>query len=315
MDFALYIPVSNTALDLERAADVIDSVSKFSNGLRWVIILDDSLEERPSVRQLHSSPSWELIVLKNPRRGAGDGHTGGLCVADFTAFRYVTQETDAEFILKLDTDSLVISRFEEQIEQALSDFEQVGLLGVIGDSFGDNRTYNLIDQGRRVFETILRLPNDFAAAWASERDTLIQLGVLDRSNFESHKKIKPLIERAIANGHALGEYCQGGGYVVSRELLRRIAAEPLFADPVFMQDLFFGEDVIVSLACAALDLKMYDLSRQGEPFAIHPFCLPFSCEEIIRLGRSVVHSIKGSAEAQYRRYFRERRTCMKAAVG
>ncbi len=311
MEFALYMPISSAATDLERAADVIDSVSTYSKNLKWVIIVDDSSEDRPLTQQLRSPPSWELIVLKNPRRGAGHGHTSGLCIADFCAFQYVQRLTDARFILKLDTDSLVISSFELQIERALLDLENVGVLGVIGDSFGDNRTYRFMQQSARIFQAIMQMPDEFTAAWNCAREILVHLGVSDRINFANLKKVKTLIERAISNGCQLGQYCQGGGYVVSRELIERVATDPVLSAPAFLQRLNIGEDVIVGLSCAALGLKMYDLSKKKEPFAIHPFCLPFSCEELTRLGRSVIHSIKGSAEAEYRDYFREQRQSIK----
>jgi hypothetical protein len=310
MDFALYIPVRGTAIDFERAEDVIDSVDTYSERLRWVVVVDDSLEDRPWKKRLHSPAAWALVVLKNPRKGVGDGHTGGLCAADIAAFRHIYGETDAQFVLKLDSDSLVIGSFEHQVQRALRDLEKVGMLGVIGDSFGDNRTYKFVRMAREVYDTMLRLPNDFAEAWIRERQLMIQLGVYDAANFKNLKKVTPLIQRAISNDSPIGEYCQGGGYVVSREFLSRIAAEPLLADAaVFLQHLTFGEDVIMGLICGAVGLRMYDLSRRGEPFAIHPFCLPFSCEEISGLGRSIIHSINGSAEAEYRGYFKDRRRC------
>jgi hypothetical protein len=307
MKFAAYIPVGGTAEEVERVYDVIDSVTYYSTMLRWIVIVDDSIEPRTISGHVHLSSRAKLIVIRNPRHGNGEGHSGGLCVADFTAFKYIHKETDAQYILKLDTDSLVISSFEREIERALSRLPDVGMLGVIGDSFGENRTYNFLRQVAKTCEVVLQIPDEFHAAWNCAREALMFLGVSDRRKFASVKKLKTLIRLAVSNGYTLGQYCQGGGYVVTRTLLNRISKDPIFADPSPFGWLRMGEDVIVGLSCAAMGLKMYDLSKRGEPFAIHPFCLPFSCEELTLLERSIVHSIKGSAEVQYRQYFQRRR--------
>lgn len=310
MNFAVYIPVGGADGEIERAYDVIDSVTYYSTMLRWIVIVDDSIERRTITGHVQLSSHAKLVVVRNPRRGNGDGHSGGLCVADFTAFKYIQKETDAQYVLKLDTDSLVISSFEYEIEQALCRFPDVGMLGVIGDSFGENRTYNFLRRVAKTCEIVLRIPDEFHAAWNCAREALMFLGISDRRKFASVKKLKSLIQLAVSNGYTLGQYCQGGGYVVSRTLLDSLSKDPTFADPSPFGWLTIGEDVIVGLSCAAMGLKMYDLSKRGEPFAIQPFCLPFSCEELTLLERSIIHSIKGSSEAQYRQYFQRRRHCM-----
>jgi len=64
----------------------------------------------------------------------------------------------------------------------------------------------------------------------------------------------------------------------------------------------------MGLYCGALGLRMCDFSGNGQAFAVHPNCLPFSCEELVALNRSIIHSIRGCAEGQFRAFFRNRRS-------
>jgi hypothetical protein len=116
-----------------------------------------------------------------------------------------------------------------------------------------------------------------------------------------------VIQRAAANGRDTGEYCQGGAYVVSRRLLDAMAESGAFADPLVWRDLEICEDFRMGLHCGAAGLSIRDVSQSGPRFAIDPKCLAMSREELSRSPYSVIHSIRGSMEAEVRAFFRERR--------
>jgi hypothetical protein len=100
MTFSVYIPVGPSDEEFYRALDVIDSVAAYNHGLAAVIIIDDATDERPFATALrHILPPAVAIVNKtNPRGGAGDGRTGGLCVADLSAFAIAQQITATSFV-------------------------------------------------------------------------------------------------------------------------------------------------------------------------------------------------------------------------
>jgi hypothetical protein len=87
-------------------------------------------------------------------------------------------------------------------------------------------------------------------------------------------------------------------------MLDEMDGEKYFRNPTRWEKLKLGEDVFVSLCCASLGLRLYDSSYKGSAFAIHPHCLPLTCEELIALDRSIIHSIKGNKEELVRDSFR-----------
>jgi hypothetical protein len=243
----------------------------------------------------------QLTVLSNPRDRRGPAVTGGLCVADMIAFQHAQQNTDAEYLLKLDTDSLVISQFTSRVEPILQNTADLGMLGVIGDSFGDNRRYDYVRENRSLLMRLLDLPDNLERVDFSKYPELVWFGLADR---ERCSIIRSYIRRALQSNAVIGEYCQGGAYIVSRRMLDEMENKGYLIKPTRWERLKLGEDVFVSLCCVSLGLRLYDSSCKGSAFAIHPQCLPLTCEEGIALDRSIIHSIKGSKEEPFRDYFR-----------
>ena len=120
MSIAVYMPIGPSDDEVARAADVLDSVEAFSESLRWIVLVDDAREPRGLERRLACRAPCELVVLHNPRNGVGNGRTGGMCVSNLLAYGYIHRHTDAVWVLKLDTDSLVIGPFEERLRAAIA---------------------------------------------------------------------------------------------------------------------------------------------------------------------------------------------------
>jgi hypothetical protein len=312
MPFAVYVPVGPHERDLLSTADGLDSVFAYSDQTRWVVLVDDAPDPREqALRACVRPPSGcELVVLPNPRAGVGNGQAGGLCIADLVAFAYL-QTTAAAFALKLDSDALVLAPFERQVAAALDAHDDAGLLGVIGDSFGENRSHDVAALNRRVLHQALAAPGDYASLCelGGERGGIqIHAGAfLPEAQYGNFLAARRVLQEAAAHGNALGDYCQGGAYVVSRRLLDAMAAADRFADPMIWRDLHVGEDVMMGLQCQAAGLRLYDVSEDGPRFGIHPGCLPFSRQALAASGYSIVHSIRGRMEEEFRAFFRERR--------
>jgi hypothetical protein len=303
--FAVYMEIGPGSREAARAADVLDSVAAYSPSLRWVVLVDDDTASRDLAAICRVPAACELTVLRNPRHGAGDGRFGGMCVATLAGLE-AAQRTAAAFVLKLDTDSLVIAPFAAAVSRVLDVRPDAGLLGVIGDSFGENRTYRWTETNRWTLERVLTLPATvpelracgMAPSWLRE---------CTDPQYEAFLVARATLERAVDRGYALGEYCQGGGYVVSRPLLDALAANGAYARQMAWRDLAVAEDLMIAMQCAAAGYRMYDVSDEGPRFAIDWRCPPLSRAALVREGYSVIHSIRGSLEDEFRAFFRDRR--------
>lgn len=307
MSFALYMPIGPGDSEAAQAADTVDSVIHNGDGLTWVVLVDDAPEPRSSPPLWRVPSGCRVTVIRNPRQDRRHGHTGGLCVADLVALRYVHAVTGVDFVLKLDTDALVVAPFVDDVRRVLTARPDAGLLGVIGDSFAPDRTYRLTRSVASVMERILSLPDTQEALAEPGRERLGPYAGLARDRYDRLIVARGLLRQAVQHGYRLGEYCQGGGYVVSRRMLDAIADAGAFADPLFWEQVNVGEDVMLAMQCGAVGLRLYDAPTEGVRFAIHPGRLPLSCADVVRARYSIVHSIKGPGAAEFREFFRQRR--------
>lgn len=304
MEFAVYIPVGPGESEIYRLLDLLDSLVVYGESIEGIILVDDCFPHRELAGKIDPASGLNVVVLSNPREGRGNGSTGGLCVSDLVAFEYAQREMAVSFVLKLDTDSLVVHPFVSRIESQLETYSNLGLLGVVGDSFGSNRTFNYTGQVRSYFERLISLPQDIENIDVSAYPELRLMRQEERATCSF---LRLIVNQVISRNAELGRYCQGGGYVVSRRFLDAMADGGYFGNPVRWKDLRIGEDIFISTCCAAVGLDICDSSGAGSAFAIHPGCLPLSCEEILALDRSIIHSLKGSNEAEFRAFFRQDR--------
>jgi hypothetical protein len=306
MSIAVYMPIGPSDDEVARAADVLDSVEAFSESLRWIVLVDDAREPRGLERRLACRAPCELVVLHNPRNGVGNGRTGGMCVSNLLAYGYIHRHTDAAWVLKLDTDSLVIGPFEERLRAAIAARPDAGLIGVIGDSIAPDRTYHFMDHNRRAFELALRVGDVFPELMPGHKDGLRRWGVTGEAQFEQFLRARHVLARAVDRGYRTAEYVQGGGYVLTRRLIEAMARAGRFDDPFVWCELEIPEDVMMGIHCASEGLAMHDLSGPNQPFTVEG-PLPFTPVELAGMNTSVIHSIKGDTEAGFRRFFRARR--------
>jgi hypothetical protein len=93
-------------------------------------------------------------------------------------------------------------------------------------------------------------------------------------------------------------------------MLDRMAAAGYFDHPEHWMHLSIAEDFAMAMYARAVGLKLYDCSRDGEPFGIQVRALPYPLEELEARGYGIIHSIKNDArydEESIRDYFRRRR--------
>lgn len=304
--YAIYVPVGPGSAEISRLLDLLDSLRCWAEGAPWIILVDDAAAERHLAERACSVLTTSPIVLDNPRKGLGNGSTGGLCVSDLTAFKYIQQETNADFVLKLDTDSLVVKPFAGRICNSFENHPAAGMIGVVGDSFLPDRTFYFIRQVQAYYERLVSFPGDIRKLDATKHTELRSLRPEERAACE---RLRPLVDQVMSLGRDAGRYCQGGAYAVSRPMLNALKAAGHLEDPLPWKDLRIGEDIFVSTLCAAVDMDICDASQPGDAFAIDPGQLPYSPSEILALNRSIFHSLKGLHEDQNRRWFQNHRNC------
>jgi hypothetical protein len=191
------------------------------------------------------------------------------------------QATQVSFVLKLDTDSVVIGPFLERIMECFYASRDVGLLGscfrydLIGNpvppsTWKGNLTKhkNLVRLRRRPFPRI-----EFSF-WGRKRARRL------------------LLLQALRNGWPLGACAQGGGYAVRRELFDVCWANGWLADDLLWLDTDLGEDVVSSLLCFAAGFQVADLNGPNGVFGVQSQGLGLSLEQFTAHRHSILHSVK-----------------------
>ena len=113
-----------------RVADWLDSVFRHEPATRWVAVIDSSDEDRHLAEKFTVPAGATLVAIRNPKYGWADGQWGPLCVGILAAYEWIATSTDAHFVAKCDSDSLVIAPFAEKIERAMREHPDAGLFGV-----------------------------------------------------------------------------------------------------------------------------------------------------------------------------------------
>lgn len=318
--FAVVLPIGPSPGDLGRANAVLASLVAWEPLVRWCIIVEDD-EARTALADSAIFPSsCDTIAVKNPRRGCGYGRTGGLCAGILTALAWIHQHTDVAFVLKLDTDAFVIGRFGHAVASYLAKSPETGIVGTLGIScHPDLRP--LQDPRREPDLLRLRrlLPQAPSGGGLGENVRIDGLGLVPLQLVHAFAAVRPHVDRAVANGYATSEYCQGGGYAISREMLKRMAGLGYLAQPEPWIWLPVGEDMAMAMYARAVGLELRDFSSPGQVFAIQAGGLAYPPPELLKLGYSIVHSVRSDplhAEAAIVEFFRanaERDVALKPA--
>jgi hypothetical protein len=223
-----------------------------------------------------------LITLARPYRDRGEPLLGRLSAGILLALRAVHEAGSADFVLRLDTDALVIAPFAAAVSGFLQGHPRTGMLGTLGCTCRRDEPYYGCE-ARAVSDVMLA------------RD----------------RHVRAHARRAIANGYVAKEYCQGGAYVLPSRTVERMARRGYLAAPEIWLDAPVPEDVMMGMYTRAVGLRSMDFSMPGQPFANHYRGLPYPPRELVRRGHAIVHSVKRDpdfSEAEIRRFFRVART-------
>lgn len=299
--FAVAVAVGPGDREVGRLADLADSLSAYDAGAGWFVMVDDAPESRSLESQVRLPDAIKPISLHHPRHKAHQvkyKSGKGICSAVLVALRWIQRETDAEFVLKVDTDSLVIAPFRERIAAGFAATPNAGIIGA----------YTLTPSGTprdwSMHHEPLRNATRPPLSWRHP------LRSLDRRNSAGVRQARAVFDAAIANGYKLGEHCMGGGYATNRELLERMAKAHHFDHAEAWTSIDLPEDVMLGMHARAVGLGFANAVAPGEPFGIRYRGLPFTLEELVAKNYAVIHAVKNDErfdEATVRKFFAERR--------
>ena len=317
---ALLALVGPSSEDLDRVEDLLASAACYEPELGACVLIDDAAEDRAAVLERRAAGRLPVTVLRHPRRGRPGPTAGALTAGVLTGLAWLHARHDVDFVLKIDLDALIIAPFQQRISALLRARPDAGVVGCVGET---------CDRSAARHQTCLQRPSPFAVAlelmarFGPDRFAGLTAGAMrvehpvfgpfdvDAVQYEAVLRLRSRLARAAAHGQTTADYCQGGAYAVSAELIRRMAAAGMLDDAMdWLPVGFFGEDEILSMYCFAAGLRLYDFSNAHEPFGIAWSGLPFEPTELLRRDHALIHSLKQDVrhdEADIRRFFAARR--------
>ncbi|MBW0001641.1 MAG: hypothetical protein JO015_21300 [Verrucomicrobia bacterium] len=299
--FAVILPVGPATEEIVRARDLLDSLQAYEAGNFTLVLVDDHAGARDLDREIAGEADYPRVVTTNPRRGRGSGWGSGAAAGTLAALQTVVGlPDDHDFVVKLDTDSLVIDAFSERVLEAFQRRREMGIMGAYQFSPASDRE----SSSAPALEKLLR-------QWAVWRrtplgGTALQVGFLGR-----YGRIRNVIRRALLNGYRLGEHCSGGGYAMSMRAVRALETEGLLDDPLLWLKTPLGEDTVLSLCVQAVGFCIQQNEAEREVFGVKHLGLLAAPEELGRRGYAIIHSVKDHKEyreGQTRAYFRQMRS-------
>lgn len=271
--FTVLIPVGPSGTDLSRLEDVLNSLRRHERPREIQLILVDDAPAPRHLKKVCGAGWGSLEIIQTPvwKTGRPDPYSA-MTAGTICGLRAASPHT--EFVLKLDTDALVIGRFSGQLKAAFAADHTLGILG----SYDQTCTGSLRDWS--VWIPALRS--------ATRRLSLRPLSLSLRPGRRIAAARRVLAAARANRQYELGAHCLGGAYAVAPALTRR--GDLLHWDPWIGSGL--GEDVVMGILCAAAGLRMQSMTAVGEPFGLAYLGLPGPPEWIVARGHSIVHAVK-----------------------
>lgn len=291
MAFSVLIPVGPHPREIARCADLLASLARYEPGqVSHGVIMDDTLAPRPELAKLAAASPFPIAHLLNPRRGRGSGWLAGLSAGVLTCLDHLAEhQQTGDFVLKLDTDALLIRPCSAQIGQRFQASPRCAMLGAYRSFPHRTRDWLVEREPAPALEKLMR---QFTIWRRTHRPWPRLQWMLSRRD----RTIRRLIIDALLAGYTLGEYCVGGAYALRGETVLAMRAAGFFRDPLQWLPTPLGEDVVVSLLVKRLGLGIEDAIHPGEPFGVGNPTLPFSPQEMIAKGYSIVHPVNHRQE-------------------
>ena len=278
------MPVGPGEVEAERWHDTALSLAAWEPGARWLVLVDDGAEDRSFAAQIGS---LKVIVLSHPLRGRKAGFSDRIAAGVLAGMAWIARNTDADVVLRLDTDALVIAPFEEKLAGALAD-ESIGLVGSYDvDCNGELRDFGswapTVQTKARV-----RQPRRIAVAGRSAR-------------------IRRYIREARAAGYVWGEHAIGCAFAMPRRVVDALDRDGALDNPLLFVRSGLGDDPALALLVRRAGYRLAGHVGEGETFGVAWRGLPDAPDRLAARGYSIIHSVRNDpqhSEADIRRHFR-----------
>lgn len=285
--FAVLTFIGPGDADAVRMGRMLKSILFYEPSVANIVIIDDRSNQNferiipPLLRD-------RCVILANPRHGRGDWWLAGLCVGLTEGLRWIAENEDVDFVLRLDTDAMVIGACADRIHEKFQSHHTVGLLGTWTKFPVSGRQRLPKVEVADFLSTILTKATKHFAIWRhSSLPTRVQSSLR-----RSDREVRRVIRTAISNGYSPGDFIQGGGYAIRGKLIKKLHSLGMITSPETYLGQFFGEDVLATLLCFAGNFQPLDFNSNGEVFAVVNTGLPARAEDLIKLGYAVAHSTK-----------------------
>jgi hypothetical protein len=294
MPFAVIIPCGPDSREIARVTDTVEALLHFEPECRRVLIINDG---NPALAGL-PLPSV-CKVMEHPRRGRGWGWGGGLLFGELCAFARLARDcADVDFVLKLDTDALVIRPFAEALKSALG--TGAGLVGsrIANDPLPAGKTTAPLSYfAAKVAK--LRAP---VGLWRKPRPHI-------RFAFSGpHRHVAQWYDEAEQNGYLPGELIEGGALAFSMRCLRALGEHGVLQAAHDFLDVPVSDDIVLTMLPYLVGMR----AANCPAFIVEPATLRHSPADVLAdESAAIIHSVKGfgaMSESEIRAFFRERRT-------
>jgi hypothetical protein len=309
VQFSAFILLGPTIEDQNRILDFLESLCTYEPMVSEIVIADDTADGFRLRSDFHLPVGCRLSVLKNP---VSRRNYNSLCVNTLMGMHYCFEAGPIDFVVKFDTDALVIAPFSAKISKMLNSNPDAGIVGLLADSCNRAHAHyrahaDLRDILELTGNAVMKLGGDveglqnWLKLWPRARSGSTVVG------------LKRFVERfsPLRQAGFSGEHCNGGAYVVSNELLIRMNTLGAFEDYNLWTAFPFSEDRMMGLYRALSGLRVLDYSGRDEPFGTRASGLAFSPQELLDFGHSIIHSVKNDehwSEADIRAFFKCRRS-------
>jgi hypothetical protein len=311
--FAAIVTVGPKTKELFQSVALIESLAFWEPEVGWCIVVEDARQPTGLDRLARLPTTCRTVTLLNPRRGEGHIVFGAIGSGVLLALAWIQEHTDADFVLKIEPDALVIGPFAERVRSFLVERPDAGVIGTLGNSCNPAHR-SAQPEGARPWMLTCYHSLDQAGQHDDVDVTPPPLvpGV-GRVSLEKRRlfdRVRPYIAKAIQNGY---ERCpdifiQEGAEIITRSMIERMASSGYLAEPQIWMDLPFGEGAIFEMFTYAVGLRLYDCSAPGQPFGVQDHGLAYPPAELVAKGYSLIHSIKNDpvrSEGDIRAFFRQ----------
>lgn len=297
MTWGVVIPVGPGEVEVERLADTLDSVSCYEPHVGAVLLVDDAPTERRPLTEAAGALASKTSIIKNPRPGNVQPWSDGLVIGVGAGLKWFHHLPAVEWVLKMDTDALVIAPFADRLSREFADDHGVGLIGATDQHIDGTRRVN---NWRRTIE---------------KRERMIQLWrrpqpVIQTSLMGIGRARSAMLREARENGYQSGDHCQGGAYAISARAVTAVNSRG-WLDGRLWLGTQTAEDVALAAEVCATGFTLKGLVGPGDPFAIAHVGLEAEPPWLRNHRYSIIHSVKGQgtwSEEEIRELFRSYRS-------